>query len=148
VKDLNFEFQEVSPMIKEFTGWWRQHASTELANSWGSQTARVLPPVFGPDQWPHLGAVKGCENCGLFNHTTKECRKVFYEICGYNNHSTYECKRSVLWNTGPELCAAQVEEQSFFFIEECIDPKISKEKECIGVISIIQGHATGKQIEQ
>jgi hypothetical protein len=84
----------------------------------------------------------------LFNHTTKECRKIFCEICGYSNHSTYECKRCVLWNTGPELCAAHVEEQSFFFIEECIDPKISKEKECIGVIHIIQGHATRKQIEQ
>jgi len=54
----------------------------------------------------------------------------------------------VLWNTGLELCATQVKEQSFFFIEECIDPRISKEKECTGVIHIIQGHATGKQVEQ
>jgi hypothetical protein len=85
----------------------------------------------------HVQSRDACKNCGLFNHTTKECRKVFYEIYGYNNHSTYECKRCVLWNTGPELCATQVEEQSFFFIDECIDPKISKEKECIGVINII-----------
>jgi len=54
----------------------------------------------------------------------------------------------VLWNTGPELRAAQVEDQSFFFIEECIDPRISKEKENIAVISILEGHATAKQIEQ
>jgi len=51
-------------------------------------------------------------------------------------------------NQGPELCAAQVEDQSFFFIEECIDPRVSKEKECIGVINVLQGHATTKQIEQ
>ena len=70
------------------------------------------------------------------------------EICGYNNHTTYDCKRCVLWNTGPELRAAQVEDQSFFFIEECIDPRISKEKENIAVISILEGHATAKQIEQ
>lgn len=39
-------------------------------------------------------------------------------------------------------------DQSFFFIEECIETRVSKEKECIGVINIVQGHATGKQIEQ
>lgn len=89
-----------------------------------------------------------CENCGLFNHLTKACRRIISEICGFNNHTAYECKRCVLWNTGPEFCAAQVEDQSFFFIEELIDPRVSKEKECIAVISIVQGHATGKQIEQ
>lgn len=96
----------------------------------------------------HIQDRVACDNCGMFNHATKDCRKVICETCGYSNHSTYECKRCVLWNTGPELCAAQVEEQSFFFIEECIDPRVSKEKECIGVINIIQGHASGKQIEQ
>lgn len=52
------------------------------------------------------------------------------------------------WNTGLELYAAQVEDQSFFFIEELIDPRVSREKESIVVISIVQGHATRKQIEQ
>ena len=47
-------------------------------------------------------------------------------------------------NTGLELYAAQVEDQSFFFIEELIDPRVSREKESIAVISIVQGHATGK----
>jgi len=46
------------------------------------------------------------------------------------------------------LCAAQVEYQSFFFIEECIDPTMAREKENIGVISILEGHATAKQIKQ
>lgn len=41
-----------------------------------------------------------------------------------------------------------MEDQSFFFIEESVDPRVSKEEECIGVINIIQGHATVKQIEQ
>jgi hypothetical protein len=54
----------------------------------------------------------------------------------------------VTWNTGPEFCAAQMEDQSFFFIEECIDPRLAKEKENIGVTSIIEGHAIAKQIEQ
>ena len=89
-----------------------------------------------------------CEICGLFNHATRDCRRMLCEICGYNNHTAYECKRCVLWNTGPELCVAQVEDQSFFFIEECIDPRLAKEKENIGVISILDGHATAKQIEQ
>jgi len=55
-----------------------------------------------------------CENCGQFNHLSKDCRRIQCEIYGYNNHSTYNCKRCVLWNTRPELCAAQVKDQSFF----------------------------------
>lgn len=54
----------------------------------------------------------------------------------------------VPWNTGPELCAAQVEDQSFFYIKECLVPRLSKEKDCIGVVNVLQGQATGKQIEQ
>jgi hypothetical protein len=89
-----------------------------------------------------------CEICGLFNHATRDCRRLICEICGYNNHTTYDCKRCIPWNTGPEHCAALVEDQSFFFIEECTDPRVSREKESIVVISIVQGHATRKQVEQ
>ena len=41
-----------------------------------------------------------------------------------------------------------MEDQSFFFIEECIGPRLAREKENIGVISILEGQATAKQIEQ
>ena len=41
-----------------------------------------------------------------------------------------------------------MEDQSFFFIEECIGPRLAREKENIGVISIPEGQATAKQIEQ
>lgn len=88
-----------------------------------------------------------CEICGLFSHATKDCRRMLCEICGFNNHITYDCHRCVPWNVGPELCAAQVEDQSFFFIEECIDPRLAKEKEIIGIISILEGKATARQIE-
>jgi hypothetical protein len=53
----------------------------------------------------------------------------------------------VPWNLGPELCAAQVEDQSFFFIEENIDPKVAREKESTAFISIVEGSASSKQIE-
>lgn len=83
-----------------------------------------------------------CEICGLFNHQTRDCRRLMCEIYGYNNHTTYDCRSCVPWNYGPELCAAQVENQSFFFIDESIDPRVSKDKESIAVIDNIQGQAT------
>jgi hypothetical protein len=67
-----------------------------------------------------------CEVCRLFNHATKDCRRLFCDICGLHNHVTYDCKRCVPWNTDIELCSAQVEDQSFFFIEECIDPRVAR----------------------
>jgi hypothetical protein len=90
----------------------------------------------------------GCANCGLKNHTTAECRRnLFCEACGLANHTTLECKREPIWNSGPELCAAQVIDQSFFFIEENIDPKTAREKASIVVITVIGGEMTAKQIE-
>jgi hypothetical protein len=108
------------------------------------------PVSYDASQKPSVPAHNkvACEIYGLFNHTTRECRRMVCEICGYNNHKAYDCRRCVTWNTGPEFCAAQMEDQSFFFIEECIDPRLAKEKENIGVTSIIEGHAIAKQIEQ
>lgn len=68
-----------------------------------------------------ISARVACDICGFFNHSTKDCRRNCCEICGFNNHSTFDCKRCLSWYVGPELCAAQVEDQSFFYIEECID---------------------------
>jgi hypothetical protein len=48
---------------------------------------------------------------------------------------------------GPELCAAQVTNQSFFYIDENIDPKASREKASTAIITVNRGVLTGKQIE-
>ena len=72
--------------------------------------------------------VHGCTNNGMRNHRTECTRRIACENCGYSNHSTYDCKRESLWNFGPELCAAQVDNQSFFYIDEIIDCKVHTEK--------------------
>lgn len=90
----------------------------------------------------------GCKFCGFKNHTSEEClRKPQCEICGYNNHTTYECRREPYWNFGPELCAEQVEDQSFFFIEESKDPKATMEKASTAIITVLDGVTDAKQIE-
>ena len=95
-----------------------------------------------------FGGRAACGVCGLKNHSTDECRrKLFCELCGYANHSTLDCKREPLWNFGPELCAAQVTRQSFFHIEENIDPKSSKEKASIAVITVVKGVLSVKMLE-
>ena len=48
---------------------------------------------------------------------------------------------------GLELCAAQVEDQSFFFIDECIDPRVATENASTTVISVKSGSVNAKQIE-
>lgn len=91
----------------------------------------------------------GCKFCGMRNHNSEDClRKVQCEICGYNNHNTYECRREPLWNVGPELCAAQVEDQSFFFIDEVKDPKATMEKASTTIITVLEGEASAKHIEE
>lgn len=40
-------------------------------------------------------------------------------------------RNECLGTFGPELCATQVEDQSFMFIEECIDPRVTKENQVL-----------------
>ncbi|KAG2564270.1 hypothetical protein PVAP13_8KG244700 [Panicum virgatum] len=90
----------------------------------------------------------GCSVCGLKNHTSEDCRRrEFCEMCGFANHGTLDCKKEPLWNMGPELCAAQVPDQSFFYIDEHIDMKTSKDKSSTAIIFVVKGELTAKQIE-
>ncbi|CAL4921903.1 unnamed protein product [Urochloa decumbens] len=99
-----------------------------------------------PPKIPRQGE---CNVCGMRNHSTEECRrKQGCEMCGYTNHGTYDCKREPLWNLGPELCAAQVTDQSFFFIDEHIDHRAARDKANTAIITVIRGELTAKQIEQ
>ena len=111
-------------------------------------------PEFGENKpresgdFRSFGGRAACRVCGLKNHSTDECRrKLFCKLCGYANHVTLDCKREPLWNYGPELCAAQVTRQSFFHIEENIDPKSTKEKASIAVITVVRGELSAKMIE-
>lgn len=88
-----------------------------------------------------------CEICGYTNHTTRECRQMFYEICNCYTHTTYDCVNCLPWNFGPELCAAQVEGRSFFHIDEIIDSKISRERASITMIMVLLGKVSAKDIE-
>lgn len=56
-------------------------------------------------------------------------------------------RKCLPWNYGPELYATQVEDQSFFYIEECIDPRATREKSSIAVISVVSGDVNARLIE-
>jgi hypothetical protein len=91
----------------------------------------------------------GCDFCGLKNHKSEDCKKRnACELCGLQNHNAYGCRREPLWNLTPELCAAQVPDQSFFFIDEQIDQKVLKERASVAIITVTDGVFNAKQIEQ
>lgn len=52
-------------------------------------------------------------------------------------------KKCLPWNFGPELCAAKVQDHSLFYIDECIDHRVPKEKVNGGVISLLSGGCFG-----
>jgi len=108
----------------------------------GSQNPRWNEPP------KHYEMREACDICGLKNHSTNECRRrMFCELCGFANHGTLDCKREPFWNSGPELCATQVTRQSFFYIDENIDPKASKDKASTAIIIVVRGELSAKMIE-
>jgi hypothetical protein len=91
----------------------------------------------------------GCTHCGLKYHRSEECRRKKYcEMCGLQNQDTYDCRREPLWNFGPEVCVAQVHNQSFFYMDEHIDLRASREKANTTIITVIAGELFARQIEQ
>jgi hypothetical protein len=46
------------------------------------------------------------------------------------------------------MCAIQVEDQSFFYIEEVIDTRMVRERTSTAVITMVQGSVGERQIEQ
>jgi hypothetical protein len=61
---------------------------------------------------------------------------------------TYDCTKCIPWSTGPELYATQVEDQSFFYMEENIDPRMAREKDCTAIITVLSGKASSKDLEK
>lgn len=129
---------------------WNNNSSDLPKSSHGNKANQGNKAPQGPDNQPasNQNLVKPpCDICGLQNHETRDYRRLHCEIYGMNNHMAYDCKRFIPWNCGPELCATQVEDQSFFFIEEDIDPRMAREKDTTAVVSIVKGKASGKDIE-
>lgn len=73
--------------------------------------------------------------------------KCFCEICGLNNQIIYDCKKCLAWNYGPKLCVTQDEDSSFFYINECVDSRVSKEIASTTDITIVSREVSTKQIE-
>lgn len=124
----------------------KQDAWGAKAAAGGSSEGTSDKPGSNPQRGTNDPRV-ACERCGMFNHSTQGCRRQFCERCGFANHSTFDCKKCLPWNYGPELCATQVEDQSLFFIDECIDPRVAKEKSSTAVISVVSGDVSAKLIE-
>lgn len=80
----------------------------------------------------------GCAFCHFKNHFTKDCKHQFpCDICGFDDHVVFDCKKCLPWNFGLELCATQVEDQSFFYIDEKVDKRMIKEKSSTTIITVV-----------
>jgi hypothetical protein len=151
MEETNPEHQEVDPNHSR----WEHHKEMhkEKKDQWGPQAANAKNPqgivqAQATDEvTPNAPQRGACEICGLCNHATKDCHRMVCEICGFNNHMACECKKCLPCNFGPELCGTQVEDQSFFHIDECIGPRVSKEKASTAIIIAVSGNVTAKQIE-
>lgn len=80
--------------------WEGSKSKDDAQDQWGSAGAIKDSGGAQPRQTPNgnptaVSAHKGpCERCGLHNHATKDCRRLFCEICGLNHH-TFDCKKCV-----------------------------------------------------
>ena len=141
--------QNPDPVKSRWEGQMGKQEDTQSSWAKGNSPSAGHPSEGKPQQIPSSGMNErtACEKCGMYNHNTQDCRRQFCERCGFANHNTFDCKKCLPWHYGPELCATQVEDQSFFYIDECIDPRVAREKSSTAVISVVSGDVNAKLIE-
>ncbi|WVZ65047.1 hypothetical protein U9M48_014470, partial [Paspalum notatum var. saurae] len=146
------EKEKVTAAEEDHDQKWKQAPQGQAAQQqpWGAnQGVSMQGPMNHQEvNQNHMPPRASCAFCGLKNHITRECRfKSSCENCGLEDHLVFDYKQYPMWNLGPELCASQVEDQSFFFIEENIDTRVAKNKSNFAVITVVSGNVTCKSVQ-
>jgi hypothetical protein len=120
----------------------RQEASSKAGGNTGTaQGAGASSLMAAGDPTP-------CLNCNLAGHYTARCPTIRCGRCKKLGHITQICQTILPWECTPSMCGFQAPGRGFFYMPDLSSSKLIKERATSVVITIIEGNATGREIEQ
>ncbi|KAM0916657.1 hypothetical protein ACQ4PT_010013 [Festuca glaucescens] len=120
----------------------RQEASsTAGGNTGATQGAGASSLMAAGDPIP-------CLNCKIAGHYTARCPTIRCDRCKKLGHIAQICQIILPWECAPSMCGFQAPGRGFFYMPDQSSSKLIKERATSVVITIIEGNATCREIEQ
>ncbi|KAM0861550.1 hypothetical protein ACQ4PT_045822 [Festuca glaucescens] len=89
-----------------------------------------------------------CLNCNIAGHYTARCPTIRCDRCKKLGHIAQICQTILPWECAPSMCGFQAPGRGFFYMPDQSSSKLIKERATSVVITIIEGNATCREIEQ
>jgi hypothetical protein len=130
----------------EAAAWDSERRRQEASSAGGgksvaSQGPGANPPAAAGDPAP-------CLHCNIVGHYTARCPTIRCDRCKKLGHIAQICQTVLPWECVPSMCGFQAPGRGFFYMPDQSSSKLIKERATSVVITIIEGNATSREIEQ
>ncbi|KAE8818921.1 hypothetical protein D1007_03314 [Hordeum vulgare] len=97
---------------------------------------------------PLVGGAEVCVTCKDPGHLPICCPRAICGRCGIHGHLAPICNIVLPWECVAPMCGFQAEGNGFFYIHDHSTPSQTTDRIRFIVISVVEGHASGRQLEE
>ncbi|KAE8786811.1 hypothetical protein D1007_39266 [Hordeum vulgare] len=97
---------------------------------------------------PLVGGAEVCVTCREPGHLPVYCPRAVCGRCGIHGHLAPICNTVLPWECVVPMCGFQAEGKGFFYIHDYSTPSQTTDRNRFIVISVVEGHASGRQLEE
>ncbi|KAE8818442.1 hypothetical protein D1007_03563 [Hordeum vulgare] len=97
---------------------------------------------------PLVGGAEVCVTCRDPGHLPAYCPRAVCGRCGIHGHLAPVCNTVLPWECVAPMCGFQAEGKGFFYVHDYSTPSQTTDRNRFIVISVVEGHASGRQLEE
>ncbi|KAM0822800.1 hypothetical protein ACQ4PT_071276 [Festuca glaucescens] len=130
----------------EAAAWDSEKRRQEASSTGGGKP--VAAQGAGASSLLAAGDPAPCLHCNIVGHYTARCPTIRCDRCKKLGHISQICQTVLPWECVPSMCGFQAPGRGFFYMPDQSSSKLIKERATSVVITIIEGNATSREIEQ
>ncbi|KAM0898273.1 hypothetical protein ACQ4PT_022036 [Festuca glaucescens] len=130
----------------EAAAWDSEKRRQEASSTGGGKP--VAAQGAGASSLLAAGDPAPCLHCNIIGHYTARCPTIRCDRCKKLGHISQICQTVLPWECVPSMCGFQAPGRGFFYMPDQSSSKLIKERATSVVITIIEGNATSREIEQ
>ncbi|KAM3190599.1 hypothetical protein ACQJBY_068566 [Aegilops geniculata] len=124
-------------------------SGSEAALAFNKKQAPENPSRAIPTNQVHPSkAYDPCAICKAASHSPASCLQAFCERCNRLGHLASVCVTFLPWECIAPMCAFQAKGQGFLYIPDSCTAKQLKERSTSVVITVVEGNASVKELEE